>query len=112
LVDLINTTYLAQALDLGSVNHSVRYGLGELDHPVQFPGPWPGLRAVATGDVVRTSRLPDRRYIWRQAVMEAEPKDEICIGREEMARVEEQLDSYQLEGQRIDRSAAATWLVS
>jgi hypothetical protein len=46
---------------------------------------------------VRPSGRLDRRYIWREAVQQAEPKSEIMIRLEEIERVETELDGYVLE---------------
>jgi hypothetical protein len=46
--------------------------------------------------VRRSSRL-DRRYIWREAVLAAEPSDEIVITPDEIERVETELDGYVLD---------------
>jgi hypothetical protein len=112
LVDLINWTYLAKIVDAGMASYQVQYATGESDTALEFAGPWPGTRLIAPGDLMRASRVPDRHYIWRRAVMQAEPREEITIARDEIARVEQELDFYELDGAQVDRSAAATWLVS
>jgi hypothetical protein len=41
-----------------------------------------------------TIRERARRYIWRDAVLRGEPRDEIHISGQEMERVMEELDIY------------------
>jgi hypothetical protein len=48
------------------------------------------------GDEVHPSPRGDRRYIWRREVLTAEPREEIAITPDEMARVEQELDGYRL----------------
>jgi hypothetical protein len=96
-VDLINTACLGRCINPGLVNHAVRYLLGDLDVPVAFPGPWRGWSEPQPNDLVRDSGSLHRRYIWRQAVMEAEPKHEIAIAMDEISLVEAELDRYVLD---------------
>ena len=96
LIDLINASYLARVVDTGTINYAVQYALGDVTQPVKFPGPWRGWLEPQAGDLIRVSQRPDRRYIWRRAVLEAEPRDEIFITAGEMMKVESQLDFYDL----------------
>jgi hypothetical protein len=97
VLDLINASYLARMVDLGKINHAVGYHLGRVAEPVRFPGSWAGWSEPRPGDLVRPSGRLDRRYIWREAVQQAEPKSEIMIRLEEIERVETELDGYVLE---------------
>ena len=97
VLDLINASYLARMADLGKINHAVGYHLGRVAEPVRFPGPWAGWSEPRPGDLVRSSGRLDRRYIWREAVQQAEPKSEIMISPDEIERVETELDGYVLE---------------
>jgi glycosyltransferase domain-containing protein len=97
ILDLVNAGYLARMIDIGKVNHAVWHHLGRIAEPVRFPGPWPGWSEPRPADLVRRSARLDRRYIWREAVLEAQPKEEIVITLDEMARVEAELDGYVLE---------------
>ena len=74
VLDLVNASYLARCIDIGKVNHAVQYQLGRIAEPVSFPGPWAGWSEPRPGDLVRRSARLDRRYIWREAVLQAEPK--------------------------------------
>jgi glycosyltransferase domain-containing protein len=112
IIDLINASYLVRVTDSGVVNYAAQYALGDVDAPVKFPGPWAGWSAPRAEDLVRASRRTGRQYVWRRAVIEAEPKEEIRIDREEIARVEAQLDNYDLKGPRMRLGKSATWLVS
>jgi glycosyltransferase domain-containing protein len=96
LIDLINASFLGRVIDTGVINHAVAYALGDVALPVKFPGPWRGWLELQTGDVIRSSQRPDRRYIWRREVVEAEPRDEISITAGEMTKVEAQLEFYDL----------------
>ena len=96
LIDLINASYLGRVIDTGTINYAVQYALGDVAQPVKFPGPWRGWLEPQTGDVIRISQRPDRRYIWRRGVVEAEPRDEISITAGEMTKVEAQLEFYDL----------------
>jgi glycosyltransferase domain-containing protein len=97
VLDLINMSYLARMVDVGKINHAVGYHLGRIAEPVAFSGPWAGWNEPRPGDLVRPSARLDRRYIWREAVRQAEPKNEIIIRPEEIERVETELDGYVLE---------------
>jgi len=97
VLDLINASYLGRCINTGVVNHAVWYHLGRIREPVRFPGPWPGSSEPRPGDLVRRSSRLDRRYIWREAVLAAEPSDEIVITPDEIERVETELDGYVLD---------------
>jgi glycosyltransferase domain-containing protein len=96
LIDLINASYLGRVIDTGTINYAVQYALGDAAQPVRFPGPWRGWLEPQTGDLIRVSQRPDRRYIWRRGVVEAEPRDEVSITAGEMTKVESQLEFYDL----------------
>ena len=97
VLDLVNASYLARCIDIGRVNHAVEYHLGRTAEPVRFPGPWAGWSEPRPADLVRPSARLDRRYVWREAVLQAQPKEEIVISPNEMERVETELDGYVLE---------------
>jgi glycosyltransferase domain-containing protein len=96
LVDLIHAIWLAGEIDAGRLNHAARRLMGEWLPPMHVPSAWPGWREPADGDAVRSSARGDRRYVWRREVLTAEPRDEITITPDEMARVERELDCYRL----------------
>jgi glycosyltransferase domain-containing protein len=93
LLDLVYAAYLGREVDAGVINHAVQLLLGEPLPPIQ-PEPAPNWREPAEGDVVHRSPAGNRRYIWRRQVLAAEPRDEIAISGEDMARVERQLEHY------------------
>ena len=96
LIDLINASCLGREIHTGTINYAVQYALGDVAAPVTFPGPWRGWSEVQPRDLIRVSQRQDRRYIWRSAVLEAEPRDEISISADEMTKVEAQLEFYHL----------------
>lgn len=96
LIDLINASCLGREIHTGTINYAVQYALGDVAAPVTFPGPWRGWSEVQPRDLIRVSQRQDRRYIWRSAVLEAEPRDEISINADEMTKVEAQLEFYHL----------------
>jgi glycosyltransferase domain-containing protein len=97
LLDLIHATLLGRTIDLGMVNHQVQLLLGEPRQPIALEKQWIGPKPQELGDVVNSSSVANRRYIWRRAVLEAEPRNEITISLEEMRRSERQLDRYRLD---------------
>jgi len=93
LLDLTYAAYLGREVNTGTINHAVELLLGDALPPIQ-PESAPGWQEPAEGDVVHRSAADNRRYIWRRQVLDAEPRDEIVIGGENMARVERQLEHY------------------
>jgi glycosyltransferase domain-containing protein len=96
LIDVVHGTWLAREADLGAFNHAAQLLLG-MQKPLLRGDPvWPGGRPLGEGDLVHRG-AGDRRYIWRREVLEAQPREEITIGRTEIATVEHQLDLYRLD---------------
>jgi glycosyltransferase domain-containing protein len=93
LLDLTYAAYLGREVDTGTINHAVQLLLGDALPPIQ-PEPVPGWQEPVEGDVVHRSPADNRRYIWRRQVLDAEPRDEIAFGSEDMVRVERQLEHY------------------
>ena len=93
LLDTVHAVWLNYNFDHGVLNHATRRFLGDdippLPHP-RPPLPW----RPPTGDDVVHATKHGRRYIWRGEVLSAEPREEIEISVEEIARVERQLDWY------------------
>jgi glycosyltransferase domain-containing protein len=91
LVDMIHAVWLSRNVDDGVLNHAARLLLGDAMRPLSGPEvriPWcePRWR-----DIIRRGA---RRYIWRHALLHAEPRSEIVISKGEMKRVMAQLDVY------------------
>jgi glycosyltransferase domain-containing protein len=96
VVDLIHGIWLAHEVDSGILNHTVRRLLGDPLPPISVPPVSAEWREPAEGDEVHRSPHGERRYIWRREVLTAEPREEIAITPDEMARVERELDDYRL----------------
>ena len=96
ILDINHATLLGRLADVGMINHQAQLLLGEPLPPIQRAPQWPGRRPPESGDVIHVSHLGERRYIWRRKVIEAEPRDEIAIDKNEMGTVEKQLDAYRL----------------
>jgi glycosyltransferase domain-containing protein len=96
LLDLIHATWLGREADLGMINHTIRQMLGDAIPPIEIAPQWPGWHEPLDGDLVHRSEKDGRRYVWRRAVIEAEPREEITITSDEIARVEAQLQYYVL----------------
>jgi glycosyltransferase domain-containing protein len=91
IVDVVHAIWLRRNFDDGVLNHAARLLLGDAMPPLlgpDVPIPW---REPARGDVVRRGAWC---YIWRTAVLGAEPREEISITHAEMDRVMTQLDDY------------------
>jgi hypothetical protein len=96
VIDLIHGIWLAHEVDSGILNHTVRRLLGDPLPAISVPPVSAEWREPADGDEVHRSQRGDRRYIWRREVLTAEPREEIAITPDEMARVEQELDGYRL----------------
>jgi len=91
LIDMIHAVWLYRNFDDGVLNHATRLLLGDAVRPIAGPE----LRDIRRGrgwrDIVRRGA---RRYVWRDEVLRAEPRDEIHISNQEINRVTAQLDVY------------------
>jgi hypothetical protein len=91
LVDMVHAVWLHRNFDDGLLNHATRLLLGDAIEPLsalRTHHPW---REPESDDIVEQGRL---RYVCRNAVLRAEPANEIRISRDEMARVMRELDAY------------------
>ena len=93
-LDMSHATWLGREVHVGMLNHAAELLLGEPMPPIQADPDYSGWREASGGDLIGFSAAGARRYIWRKAVAEAEPRDEITIERNEMTRVEHELDAY------------------
>jgi glycosyltransferase domain-containing protein len=91
VLDLINATLLGRTLDTGVLNYHVQLALGRPKEPIN---PAVGPTDPQPGDLVHSSSFEGRRYLWRRAVIEAEPRNEINISAAEINIAERQLDAY------------------
>lgn len=92
LIDTVHTLWLHSNFNYGVLSYACQLQLGYPLAPIPDPrSPLPH-RAVGPADKVR--RHGKRTYIWRNEVLNAEPKNEIQITSEEIDRVERQLDLY------------------
>jgi glycosyltransferase domain-containing protein len=94
LLDMSHASWLAREIDTGKINHTVRLLLGDPLPPVDPPDMPVAWQEPTQADEISPSGTVRRRYVWRQSVIAAEPRDEITIDRDERARVERQLDVY------------------
>ena len=86
VIDIIHATYFGREVDTGIINHMARILLGDPVGPLPLPKPEQRDLAIGPGDIVHPSSIPGRRYVWRDAVVNAEPRSEITITPEEIAR--------------------------
>jgi glycosyltransferase domain-containing protein len=91
LVDMVHAVWLHRNFDNGVLNHAARLLLGDALPPLSGPDARVSWREPADDDMVRQGA---RRYVWRDEVLRAEPRDEIRISENEMERVMAQLDVY------------------
>jgi glycosyltransferase domain-containing protein len=96
LLDIIHATWLGREVDVGMCNHAALQMLGDELPPIRVASERPIWQPPASEDCVRRSEV--RSYVWRKAVLEAEPRHEITITVREMDRVERQLDAYGITG--------------
>lgn len=109
LVDLMHVILFAPLIDSGMLNAAVQRLLGN-DPAMHAKSQWGGQARTdwddkATRPAKRISRagrrgVPitngTRRYVWRRAVLKAEPREEIKVSKGERQLVESQLDHYDL----------------
>jgi hypothetical protein len=95
-LDLVHGIGLVRELDPGPLNYMVQRALGAPNPPIPFQSAWPGWVELGKADVVHQSAVAGRGYVWREQVCKAEPKAEITISNEEIARVERQIEHYLL----------------
>lgn len=91
LVDMIHAVWLRRNFDDGVLNHAARLMLGDAIAPIPGPGLNVPSHAPSSEDLVMQRK---RRYVWRNEVVRAEPRDEIVISEAEINAVNEQLDCY------------------
>jgi glycosyltransferase domain-containing protein len=94
LLDMTYATYLGREVNTGAINHAAALLLGDVLPPLDAAPALPDWQEPAADDLVHPSASGARRYIWRRSVLDAEPRDEIAIAPDDMARVERQLDGY------------------
>lgn len=93
VLDLIHTLAFGPEIDGGTLNYTIQRMLGAGYPPVPVQPQWRGLQPPQEGDVVHVGP-GGQRYLWRHAVLAAEPRNEIDIGAAEIERVEAQLAHY------------------
>lgn len=94
LIDMIHATWLGHEVDTGVLNHATRQLLGDPLPPLAGSPDFLGFRPPQEGDLVHLCRGGRRRYVWRRAVLEAEPRAEITIAPDQIAAVEQALDVF------------------
>jgi hypothetical protein len=93
-IDVIHGCYFGREVDTGIINHTAEFLIGDRTDPPEGEKPVQPKPTIEPDDAVHLSAIPGRSYIWRNAVLNAEPKSEISISNEEIARVEAALDDY------------------
>lgn len=96
ILDVIHATYFGREIDTGIINHTARVLLGDPIKPIKAAGSKGHGEAIDPADLVHPAGRAGRRYVWRKEVLNAEPRSEIMISGEEIARVEAALDQYVL----------------
>lgn len=91
LIDMIHAVWLYRNFDDGVLNHAACLLLGDAVRPISGPELPETRRGRAWRDIVRRGA---RRYVWRDEVLRAEPRDEIHISKLEMNLVTAELDVY------------------
>ena len=92
LLDTIHTLWLHSNFNYGILSYACQLQLGYPLAPIPDPRVPLPRRAVNAADKIH--RYGKRCYIWRDEVLNAEPKNEIRITPDEIDRVERQLDFY------------------
>ena len=93
-IDVIHASYFGREVDTGIINRAAEV---LIDDSTDLPTGQKLVHRKPTiepDDAVHLSAIPGHSYIWRNAVLNAEPKSEISISNEEIARVEAALDDY------------------
>jgi hypothetical protein len=93
-IDVIHGCYFGREVDTGIINHAAELLIDDRTEPLKEEKPVQPKPTIEPDDAVHLSAIPGRSYIWRNAVLNAEPKSEISISNEEIARVEAALDDY------------------
>jgi hypothetical protein len=94
-LNLIHAIFFRPELQGGMMEYSVQYMLKEAARPkFDEPPAKSAARPIASGDLSEDSIRPGRRYLWREDVLSAEPREEITITPEERARVVAALENY------------------
>jgi glycosyltransferase domain-containing protein len=93
-IDVIHGCYFGREIDPGIINHTAEFLIGDRTDPAT--GEWPprAKPTIEPDDTVHLSAVPGHSYVWRKAVLDTDPKSEISISNEEIARVEAALDDY------------------
>jgi glycosyltransferase domain-containing protein len=93
-LDIIHACYFGREIDMGRIDHTARVLLGEKLERIERAKPVDPEPPVDASDLTHASAIAGRRYVWRSAVFHGEAAAEVAISREELARVEGQIDEY------------------
>jgi glycosyltransferase domain-containing protein len=94
--DLVHGIGLAREIDAGVLNYTVQRALGAPHPPIPLQQHWSGWKEPCSKDIVHTSPIAGRRYVWRKEILEAEPLSTILIGLDEIALVEQEVNNYRM----------------
>jgi glycosyltransferase domain-containing protein len=95
-LDLVHGIGLVREIDPGPLNYIAQKALGAKHRPIPLAQAWAGWQEPSAKDAVHGSSVAGRRYIWRESVLAAEPRDENRISANEIAVVEKQVERYVL----------------
>jgi glycosyltransferase domain-containing protein len=94
--DLVHGIGLAREIDPGVLNYTVQRALGAPHPPIPLQQHWSGWKEPCYEDIVHTSPIAGRRYVWRKEILKAEPPSTILISQDEIALVEQELNNYRM----------------
>lgn len=93
LIDNIHALWLHSNFDYGTLSYYCQFQLGYPIPPIPDPRARLARRPFQCKDTVFFGR-GKRTCVWRDDVINAQPKDEICISVGEVHRVQKQIDLY------------------
>lgn len=93
VLDVIHGVWLSYNFDYGVLNYVAQQLLGVPNPPPPDPRQGIGWHPLGVEDEVALTER-NRTYVWRNGVLNAEPRNEITITAEERENVQRELDAY------------------